>query len=282
MTTPPLPIPARIKTIRRLTEDTSLFTLHLLEQQSEQKATPARFQPGQFLQLSVPGAGEVPVSYCGLPSSNNSIELCIRKAGRVTTALHDMGPGGSVAIRGPFGHGFPMGQYAGKDLLLVAGGLGMAPLRSLLLALLRQRTCFGTLTLLYGARAPDALLFRHELADLATRKDLSIHLAVDRAGACPPGVPRCRVALLPDLLEGLEIVPERTVVPLCGPPAAYRSLLPRLLALGIPADQIHLSLERRMQCGAGLCGHCAVGTLLCCTNGPVFGYAALQAIEGAL
>ncbi len=282
MTTSTTPLPARIKAIRQLSGDTSLFTLQLLKQSPTQQTTPARFQPGQFLQLSVAGVGEAPISYCGLPSVNGSIELCIRKAGRVTTALHSAVVGDGVAVRGPFGHGFPLEQYTGTNLLLVAGGLGMAPLRSLLLALLQRRSCFGALTLLYGAKAPDALLFRHELADLATRKDLSIRLAVDRAGACPPGIPSCSVALLPDLLEGLEIVPQRTAVPLCGPSAAYRSLIPPLLALGIPPERIHLSLERRMQCGTGVCGHCAVGTLLCCIDGPVFAYSALQAIEGAL
>lgn len=277
-----LPKPARIAAIRHLTDDTSLFTLQLTERPADRQTSPAHFQPGQFLQLSVAGAGEAPISYCGFPDSDGSIELCIRKAGRVTTALHAAAMGAQVALRGPFGHGFPLAHYAGHDLLLMAGGLGMAPLRSLLLALLHQRQRFGKLTLLYGAKTPDALLFRHELADLANRKDLQLRLAVDRAGQCPPGLPDCRVALLPALLEGLTLDHQRTVAALCGPPAAYRFLVPPLLAQGIPPQQIHLSLERRMQCGMGHCGHCAVGTLLCCTDGPVFAYSALQSIEGAL
>lgn len=187
-----------------------------------------------------------------------------------------------VAVRGPFGHGFQLSQYADRDVLMMAGGLGMAPLRSLLLALLHQRERYADLTLLYGAKTPDALLFRHELTDLAGRKDIQVHLAVDRAGESPLGIPGCRIALLPALLEGLRIDPQRTTVALCGPPAAYRFLILPLLERGIPPQQLHLSLERRMQCGMGHCGHCAVGTLLCCTDGPVFAYSALQAIEGAL
>ena len=279
---PALPRAAHIEAIRRLTDDTSLFTLQLAERPAEHQPSPAHFQPGQFLQLSLAGAGEAPISYCGFPSKNGSLELCIRKAGRVTAALHAAGPGDQVAVRGPFGHGFPLAHYAGHDVLLMAGGLGMAPLRSLLLALLHQRERYGTMTLLYGAKAPEALLFKHELTDLANRKDLQLRLAVDRAGDCPPGLPDCRVALLPALLEGLPLDPQRSVVALCGPPAAYRFLVPPLLELGIPPQQLHLSLERRMQCGMGYCGHCAVGTLLCCTDGPVFAYSALQAIEGAL
>jgi NAD(P)H-flavin reductase len=276
------PQTARIAAIRHLTDDTALFTLQLAERPTEHQPSPAHFQPGQFLQLSVAGAGEAPISYCGFPANDGSIELCIRKAGRVTAALHAAAQGDLVAVRGPFGHGFPLSHYAGQDLLLMAGGLGMAPLRSLLLALLHQRQRYGRLTLLYGAKAPEALLFRHELADLANRKDLLLRLAVDRAGACPPGLSDCRVALLPALLEGLTLAPQRTVIALCGPPAAYRFLVPPLLERGIAADRIHLSLERRMHCGVGHCGHCAVGTLLCCTDGPVFAYSALQTIEGAL
>lgn len=277
-----LPLAARISTIRHLTEDTALFTFQLLTREQGHLPTPTRFQPGQFLQLSVAGAGEAPISYCGFPSPDGSIELCIRRAGRVTTALHGAALGDSVALRGPFGHGFPVEQYTGQDIIMMAGGLGMAPLRSLLLALLHKREQFGNLTLLYGAKEPDALLFRHELSDLANRKDLLVRLAVDRANECPSGIPACRIALLPALLEGLEITPQRSVVTLCGPPAAYRFLVPPLLERGIAPERIHLSLERRMQCGMGHCGHCAVGTLLCCIDGPVFAYSALQSLEAAL
>jgi len=277
-----VPLAARINAIRHLTEDTALFTLQLAERPRQHQPSPARFHPGQFLQLSVAGAGEAPISYCGFPSSDGSIELCVRKAGRVTAALHETALGGQVAVRGPFGHGFPLEHYAGQDVLMMAGGLGMAPLRSLMLALLHQRERYGQLTLLYGAKAPEALLFRHELGDLANRKDLLVRLAVDRAGECPPGIPSCRIALLPALLEGLCIAPDRTVVPLCGPPSAYRFLIPPLLERGIAAERIQLSLERRMHCGVGRCGHCAVGTLLCCVDGPVFAYSMLKDLEGAL
>lgn len=282
MNTSALPLAARIDAIRHLTEDTALFTLQLEEQQTADRQTPARFQPGQFLQLSIAGAGEIPVSYCGLPAADGTIELCIRRAGRVTNALHNCSPGERLAVRGPFGHGFPLEHYQEHDIVMVAGGLGMAPLRSLLLALLHQRERFGRLTLFYGAKAPEALLFRHELGDWASRKDLTVRLAVDREGECPPGIPACRIALLPTLLEEAADISPQTMVPICGPPAAYRFLIPPLLQRGVCPDRIHLSLERRMHCGIGRCGHCAVGTLLCCVDGPVFAYSALQAIEGAL
>ncbi len=276
------PCPATLLSIRPLSGDTSLFTLQVPEGAQVGGEQPWQFEPGQFLQLSVPGAGEAPISYCGVPTPDRRVELCIRRVGRVTTALHHALPGDQLAVRGPFGRGFPLRHYLGRDILLVAGGLGMAPLRALLHTLLAERQRFGRLTLLYGAKAPDALLFRHELTDLAGRKDLLLRLAVDRAVACPAAIPSCREALLPELLDGLALTPGRTFVPVCGPPSLYRALIPPLLARGVTPDRIHLSLERRMQCGQGRCGHCAVGSLLCCTEGPVFAYSTLLGIEGAL
>lgn len=277
-----LPLMAHINAFQQLNSDTTLFTLQLAEPPAAHRPSPARFQPGQFLQLSVAGAGEAPISYCGFPSTDGSIELCIRRVGRVTTALHNAAHNSPVAVRGPFGRGFPVEQYTGRDLLLIAGGLGMAPLRSLLLSLLQHRQRYGALTLLYGAKHPGAILFKEELADLCQRTDLTLHLAVDQPGEPSPGLPGYRIALLPALLDGLAFDPQRTTAALCGPPAAYRFVVPPLLQRGMAPHQIHLSLERRMQCGIGHCGHCAVGTLLCCTDGPVFAYNALQAIEGAL
>jgi NAD(P)H-flavin reductase len=272
------PTMATITNIRRLTADTTLFTLQCNDMATEPEV--ASFLPGQFLELSLPGVGEIPVSYCGIPSAAGAIELCIRHLGHVTTPLGSAETGDTLGIRGPFGQGFPLEAYQGQDLLLIAGGLGMAPLRSLLLALLKERQRWGDLTLLYGAREPGVLLFLDELLELAEQHEFQIQLAVDRPGQGLPA--NCRVALLPGLLEGLTIQPESTFAPLCGPPAVYPYLLAGLQNMGLAAERIHLSLERRMKCGIGRCGHCAVGTLLCCTDGPVFSYARLQGIEGAL
>jgi NAD(P)H-flavin reductase len=275
-----LPAAATITSIRGLTADTTLFTLNCNDKAAAIEV--ASFCPGQFLELSLPGIGEIPISYCGLPSPDRAIELCIRHVGHVTSPLHGAVPGDTVGLRGPFGHGFPLNSYENQDLLLIAGGLGMAPLRSLLLALLKERPRWGELTLLYGAREAGSLLFQDELQKLAQRSDIRVQLAVDSHEHCLEGPPNCRVALLPDLLDQLVIQPERTCAALCGPPVVYPYLVTGLKQIGLSDNRIHLSLERRMKCGLGRCGHCAVGTFLCCTDGPVFSHAQLRGIEKAL
>jgi len=279
-----LPAMATITDIRHLTADTSLFTLQVNASAGMAAATPgvASFLPGQFLQLSLPGSGEIPISYCGIPTTDGSLELCIRHIGHVTAALRSSMQGDTVGLRGPFGQGFPLHCYRGQDLLLIAGGLGMAPLRSLLLALLRRRQDWGELTLLFGARETGALLFLDELLQIRERGDIRLLLAVDRPGQSLENPPDCTVALLPALLDRLEIQPGRTYAALCGPPVVYPCLVSGLKSRGLSDERIHLSLERRMKCGLGKCGHCAVGTYLCCTDGPVFSHARLLGIEGAL
>ena len=273
-----IPAPAVISAIQSLNVDTSLVTLHTQQPHPVSSA----FLPGQFLELSLPGVGEIPLSYCGSPSSDGSIELCIRHTGHVTNPLKNTVIGDGVGVRGPFGCGFPMPEYTGQDLLLVAGGLGMAPVRSLLVAILKQRETFGRVMLLYGAREPGMLLFLDELLQLQKKGTIILLLAVDRPGFGGEIIPDCRVALLPELLDQTVVDPARTFAAVCGPPVVYPYLVSGLRQLGLHDEKIHLSLERRMKCGVGRCGHCAVGHYLCCVDGPVFSTAQLKEIEGAL
>jgi NAD(P)H-flavin reductase len=273
-----LPVPAVILTIRPLTIDTSLLTLCT----DPSSPVASLFLPGQFLELSSPGFGEIPLSYCGVPSQDGRIELCVRHIGHVSTPLKVAVAGDAVGVRGPFGHGFPLSAYAGQDLLLIAGGLGIAPLRSLLLALLSRRQLWGRLTLLYGARETGALLFLDELLEMQKCGEVELQMAVDHPGHCLDGPPCCRIALLPALLDQLDLDPGRTFAAICGSPVVYPLLVSRLQQMGLPDERIHLSLERRMKCGVGRCGHCAVGTRLCCVDGPVFSFAELAGIEGSL
>lgn len=273
-----VPIPSVIATVRPLSADTSLFTLH-----TESHCPVARsFLPGQFLELSLPGVGEIPISYCGYPSKDGSIELCIRHVGHVTTPLKTLTSGDAIGVRGPFGNGFTLSSYVGRDLILVAGGLGIAPLRSLLLALLAERERYGRITLLFGARDAGSLLFLDELLEMRNSGGIELRLAVDHPGQGAEIPADCRVVLLPALLENLEIAPMKSCAAICGPPIAYPPLVSALQALGMPDDRIYLSLERRMKCGVGRCGHCAVGRYLCCVDGPIFSFAQLTGIEGAL
>jgi len=270
------PLPARIQTIRELTADTVLFRLQL----DDKRGFP--FMPGQFVQLSVPGGGEVPISPADLPTEDGTMELCVRRFGHVTSLLHRSRTGDRVGIRGPFGNGFSVDAMAGKDVLLLAGGLGIAPLRSLLFHLLRHRSDIRSLTLMYGAREPAVMLFKDELLALASTGSLRLLLTVDFLSGTGQAEPACNVGLLPTLLKGVQLEPGRSCAAVCGPPALYRCTIDELLKAGVAEEDIYLSLERRMKCGVGLCCHCAVGQLLCCCEGPVFRYRDIKDIPGAL
>ena len=273
-----IPVPAVISAIRPLNVDTTVLTLHTQQPHPVSSA----FLPGQFLELSLPGVGEIPLSYCGSPSSDGSIELCIRHTGHVTTPLKKSVKGDGVGMRGPFGCGFPMPEYTGQDLLLVAGGLGIAPVRSLLLTILKQRKTFGRVIVLFAAREHGMLLFLDELLQQQKNGTIELRLAVDRSNFIGDIIPGCRGALLPELLDQLVVDSARTCAAVCGPPVVYPYLVSGLRKLGLRDEKIHLSLERRMKCGVGRCGHCAVGHNLCCVDGPVFSTAQLKRIEGAL
>jgi len=274
--TVPLPVPAaanpyqpllaRIVRIQRLAPGDHLFTLRLVD---EDAARAFRHRPGQFVMLSVPGTGEAPISISSSPTRPEVIELCVRRVGRLTSALFALRANDLLGLRGPYGNGFPVEQLEGHDLLLVAGGLGMAPLRSLLGYALDRRERFGRLTLLYGARSPAEMLFRDEIASLAERPDIECLLTVDRD---PAGAKPYRIGLLPRLFDEVALDPARTYAAICGPPIVYRFVLERLLALGFSKDRILMSLERRMKCGVGKCGHCSVGYRYTCLHGPIFTY----------
>ena len=189
--------------------------------------------------------------------------------GRVTSALYRMRTNDVVGVRGPYGNGYPMQEIAGHDLLLAAGGLGMAPLRSLLWYALDHRDQFHNITLMYGSKRPEEMLFREELVALVDRTDINCLLTVD---ADPSGTWKNHVGLLPTLFDYARIDPARTYAAVCGPPVVYKFILQRLLNLGFPKNRILMSLERRMKCGVGKCGHCSIGYKYTCLHGPIFTY----------
>jgi sulfhydrogenase subunit gamma (sulfur reductase) len=260
------PHPARIVNVFRMVEGTDLFTLRFV---ADTTARAFRHRPGQFVMLSIPGVGEAPISISSSPSRPGVLELCIRRAGRVTGALYRMKTNELVGVRGPYGNGFPISDIEGYDLLLAAGGLGMAPLRSLLWYVLDNRHRFGEVTLMYGARTPADMLFRNELVSLVDRTDLNCLLTVD---ADPDATWTNRVGRLPELFDHARINAARTFAAVCGPPVVYKFILQRLLDLGFRKDRILMSLERRMKCGVGKCGHCSIGYKYTCLNGPIFTY----------
>ncbi|MFZ5785424.1 MAG: FAD/NAD(P)-binding protein, partial [Acidobacteriota bacterium] len=228
------------------------------------------FRPGQFVELSVVGVGEGPFSLPSSPTRRGMFQLGVRRVGTLTNYLFDhVIEGDTVGIRGPLGNGFPVELFEGQDVLLVAGGLGMVPLRGLLQYLIDQRDRFGRVMLLYGTRSPEQVLFREELESLSRRGDAEILLSVDQTQGRPWAG---RVGVVTELLDLVTFDVARTHAIACGPPVFYKFMLEKLVARGFGRHRIFLSLERRMECGVGKCGHCAVGYTFTCLHGPVFSY----------
>jgi NAD(P)H-flavin reductase len=268
-----LPTPARIAETRDITAFEKLFKIDL------PKGYSLNHKPGQFVEISVLGVGEAPISISSSPSrSNGNFELCVRRAGDVTGALHRLQAGDRVGIRGPFGRGFPIEKFRGKDILFAPGGLGLAPLRSLINQVLDERALFGRVVILYGARTPSELLFKDELQQWAERSDVELRLTVDRGDEGWTGP----VGVITTLFRDVSLYPRNTVAVTCGPPVMYRFVLMELLGKGLSEGSIYLSLERRMKCGVGKCGHCQINNIYACQSGPVFPYAEIKGLEEAL
>jgi NAD(P)H-flavin reductase len=228
------------------------------------------FVPGQFIMMSVLGEGEAPFCVSSSPSRPGLLEFCIRKMGTMTESLFAMKENQNIGIRGPYGNGFPMEKMEGKDIMIVGGGMGVAPLRSLLLYILDNRDKFGNVTYLHGARTPGDMLFREEFLQLKERDDLRCLLTVDKDDT---GKWKDKIGVVTTLFKDLgPIDAKNTVAAVCGPPIMYKFVMDHVVKLGIPKHQILMTLERRMKCGVGKCGHCAIEYLYTCIDGPVFSW----------
>jgi NAD(P)H-flavin reductase len=228
------------------------------------------FEPGQFIMLSIFGLGEAPISITSGPDEKGYIELCVRKAGRVTTVLHSLEENTRVGIRGPYGNGYPTETMEGGNLLIVAGGLGIAPLRSLIRYVLWRRESFGEVGIVYGARNTGSLLFSGEMQNLVIRTDIQCILSVENLDEDETWLGH--VGWVTDLLDKISMPLRDTSVAVCGPPVFYKYVLEKLIVLGYSKGSIYMSLERRMECGEGKCGHCVVGHKYTCIDGPIFTY----------
>ncbi|TDV44132.1 FAD/NAD(P)-binding protein [Actinophytocola oryzae] len=244
------------------TRDSATLTLAPVEESLP------RFRPGQFTMVYVPGVGEIAVSVSGDPRLEHVLVQTVRAVGAVSGAIHDATPGTVLGLRGPFGTDWDLPTAAGFDLLLVAGGIGLAPLRPVLLGALACRARYGRITLVLGARTPAEFLYRDQIRAWAERADLTVLSTVDHS---TPGW-HGRVGLVTEPLANAELDPARTVAFLCGPEVMMRFSAELLCARGVPASRVRLSLERNMRCGVGLCGHCQLGPLLVCRDGPVVRY----------
>jgi NAD(P)H-flavin reductase len=259
-----------MRLIRRypLNEDVHFFQIRAVDME---KALHLEYLPGQFMMVSIPGVGEAPFSISSTPSRPGLLEFGIKRVGNMTNAIFKLKENSVLGVRGPYGNGFPVEKMIGHDLVIIMGGLGAVPLRSMLLYALDNRDQFGKLYLLHGARKPDEMLFKQEFFHMMSRDDLECFLTVDQddTGQWPydTGV---ITRLIPRLTD---INPEKTFVTVCGPPVMYKYVVAEILKLNVPKHQILITLERRMKCGVGKCGHCIIGGYIyTCMEGPVFTY----------
>lgn len=260
---PMLPAPYRVARRRRETSDT--FTLELAP---ADRAVERPFSPGQFNMLYAFGVGEVPISISGDPASAGVLVHTTRAVGAVTQAVNRLRPGDVLGVRGPFGTAWPVDDVAGRDVVIVTGGIGLAPLRPAIYRLLAERARYGKVVLLYGARSPADILYRKELTRWRGDFDLEVHVTVDRAA----GGWRGGVGVVTDLIPRAPFDPSNTVGFVCGPEIMMRATVLALERRGVAAERIHVSMERNMKCGVGLCGHCQLGSEFVCRDGPIFRY----------
>ncbi|MFA5314480.1 MAG: FAD/NAD(P)-binding protein [Candidatus Omnitrophota bacterium] len=269
-TSPYKPVKAKIVKTNKYTEFEKLFRIELDGKKDLEHV------PGQFVQVSLFGVGEAPISICSSPTEKGFFELTVRRVGGLTNAMHKLETGSVLGIRGPFGKGFPLDAMRGNDLLIVAGGLGIVPLRSLIHYILDQRKDFGDVQILLGCKTPKDMLFGEEVEAWQKRADIKFNCTVDRADPDWKG----NVGLITSLIPGASIEPKKTYAVVVGPPIMYKFVIVELLKKEIPGHQIVVSLERKMKCGLGKCGHCQIRGVYVCQSGPVFTYNDLQQMEG--
>lgn len=268
------PFMARIVFKKKETYDTSTYGFQLKENPD------FSFLPGQFNMVGIPGVGEAPISFSSDPGEKNKFEHTIRAVGRVTQTIARYKEGDGLQIRGPYGRGWPLEDAQGKNILVVAGGIGLAPLRGFLLQVWKDRNDFGKVVILYGARTPEDLLFREELPLWRKKPNTQLLLTVDEVP------PRTRWeenrGVVTTLFDRMEVSPDNTLALVCGPEIMMRFVVVGLLQRGYPASNLYLSLERRMKCGVGQCGHCQIGPKYVCRDGPVFCYREIRSFPDTL
>lgn len=255
---PYLPAPATLQDVRDETPDIKTFRI--------QPARPFDYRPGQFAMLSLWGHGEAPFSIASARSDGDIMEFSIKRVGAFTQQMHKLQPGDEIGLRGPYGNTFDVEAARGANLVFVGGGIGLAPLRSLIHEVLHHRDDFGQIVILYGARTPADLVYRDELDRLAARADLRVQLTVDVSDGRWPG----HVGVVPELVKKAPEDFSGWMAFICGPGIMIRFTAQALLDRGVQPERLVTTLERNMQCGVGKCGHCYLGGKLVCTHGPVF------------
>jgi len=260
---PMLTQPYLVQEVGKETSDT--FTLKLAPEDGQNGSS---FQPGQFSMLWVFGVGELPISISGDPAEHDQLVYTVRSVGQATNALVTRSVGTAVGVRGPFGNGWPVEAARGRDVILVAGGIGLAPLRPVIYEVLNHREDYGRLVVLYGARSPRDLLYRKELAAWARHRETQVLVTVDYGGMSWRG----HVGVVTTLFKYARLKPSHSVAMVCGPEIMMRFVTRELESHGLSRNDIYLSMERNMKCAVGFCGHCQYGRYFICKDGPVFPY----------
>lgn len=258
------PVPARLVEVIQETPTIKTFVL--------EPSQPMPFRAGQFVQLTLPGVGEAPFTPSSSPYRPERIEVTVLKTGRVTDRLHEVEPGATLGLRGPFGKGYPIEKLTGKEVLIVGGGVGLAPLRALILALIERDRGTRRVSIKYGARAPEELLYRSSFEEWRRRPNVDVTETVDREAPGWSG----RVGLVTMLLEELDVEVADSYAFSCGPGIMLRFVTLKLLEVGYRPEQIYLSMNRKMSCGIGKCGRCNIGPIYLCKDGPDVCYAEVK------
>ncbi len=262
-----------IKKIEKLTDTEKRFEISLPEDR------PLNHKPGQFVEVSIFGYGEAPISISSAPlKPDSSFELTVRRTGRLTDKMHQLKSGSTIGIRGPYGNGFDVDRFKGRDILYVCGGIGLAPLKSLIDFTVHNRKDFGRITILYGTRNPSEILFKKEIKKWDTNKEVELLMTVDRADKDWKG----NVGVITTLIPPLNIDINNTIACVVGPPVMYKFVIMALKGKRIPDENIYLSLERRMKCGVGKCGHCQINDSYVCQEGPVYHFPHVKRLQEAI
>ncbi len=270
---------AEITSVYQLTDMETLYRIQLVNPDERSRFT---FIPGQFLMLEIPGIGEAPFSISSSPSIHGEVELCIRKAGNLTNFLSKVGRGAIVGIRGPFGTGFPMEAMHGQNILLIAGGLGLVPLRSPIAYVQENRSHFREVNIVYGTKSPQHLLFTYQY-DVWIKDDINLNIIVEKADPSWKGSVGMLTDTLMKILEGRDNeFYHNTYAIVCGPPVMFKFVCNMLNRFNIPMQKMFVSLERRMHCGMGKCCRCNVGSTYTCLKGPVFDYWTVMNLKEAI
>ncbi len=266
------PLMATINKVERLTQTERRFEISLPDGQC------LNHKPGQFVEVSIFGFGEAPISISSSPMRKNSFDLTVRRTGRLTNKMHELPAGSAIGIRGPFGNGFDVDTFKGKDMLFICGGIGLAPLKSLIDYTIGNRTDFGRIIILYGTKSPSEILYPKEIDAWQTDPQVEFTMTVDRGTSEWKG----NTGVITTLIPLLKLDVANTIATVVGPPVMYKFVLMALKSRNLADGNIYLSLERRMKCGVGKCGHCQINDSYVCQDGPVYHYPRVKELEEAV